>query len=128
MKDGAWMEAQVFYLSPADIARGANALVEWENMANKLWSEADAAGQDDARTIVRAAILRLMSSPHWMPGAVQIKPGRLEIRIAIAMDAEGEALRSRGVAELARDLGRAREGLVGLAKELAQGDDDGQSA
>ncbi len=123
MATDAWMEAQVFYLSPSDIARGANAIVEWEQLCTRLWAEADAAGQEDARTIVRAAIIRLMSSAHWMPGAVAIRPGRLEIRIAIEMDAEGEGIHSRGLRELAHDLNRAKEGLVSLAAEL-EGDED----
>lgn len=112
------MEAQVFHLTPGDIARGANAIVEWEQLCARLWAEADAAGQEDARTIVRAAIIRLMSSPHWMPGAVAIKPGRLEIRIAIEMDAEGEGIHTRGLAQLAHEVGRAKDGLVSLAADL----------
>lgn len=109
------MKTDVFPLTYGDIARGAKAAVEWEQICTRLWVEMSGPERRQAHTIVRAALLRLLTSEDWMQGAVKVEGGqRLEIHISVEMDPHTETDRLRGLVKLTKDVQESRE----LAEEI----------
>jgi hypothetical protein len=68
--------------------------------------------------LVKAALMRLLANPAWMPGSVKVGPGRIEVRITIEQDSEVEGVRARAQANLADQIARTRSDLQRLEAEL----------
>ena len=115
---GASLAVEVLRLNPGDIARGAKELVALERDSLAAWPAATEGEREHVRTVVRAALLRLLATDHWMPGAVRFGQGRLDVRLTIELDATAEAVLAEARAQLAEETARARVRLVALVAEL----------
>jgi hypothetical protein len=123
---GALLNIRTLRLTPGDVARGAKELVDFEHAAASSWSDARGDEAEDVRTIVRAALVRLLSFDAWMPGSVRFGGGRLDVRITIELDNELDTSVAEARAELRRQRSIARERL--LASLAAQEEDNAQTA
>jgi len=123
VEDGMWIGVRMLYLSPTDIARGAADAVKAERVAINSWNSVESSDWPVLQQAIRAALLRLLLAGNdWMKGSVEVKPGRLEIRIAVEMGHnEVDAAAVRRAVEVA--LADTKEGLQALAADL-EGDDD----
>lgn len=115
---GAVVEVRTLRLSAGDVARGAKELVDFERAAALAWSEAPDEETEAARTIVRAALLRLLSTDAWMPGSIRFGAGRLDVRLTIEVDHDPDFALAEARAELRRQKSVARERLLALLAQL----------
>ena len=109
-------------MSPGDIARGSKELVDFERASLAGWSSAAGDEKEYVRTVIRAALLRLLETDSWLPGSVQIVASRLDVRIAIEFDADREVLLALARQELAAEQARTKARLVALMHELGGSD------
>lgn len=115
---GATLTVETLRLSPGDVARGAKELVDFERAAASAWSHVPGEETEAIRTIVRAALLRLLSTDVWMPGSIRFGGGRLDVRLTIEVDTDPGFALAEARAELARQKSAARERLVALLAQL----------
>lgn len=120
------MTVEVMQLSVSDVARGARELVEAEALSTREWAAATEPQREDVRCIVRAALLRLLDNPAWLPGSVRMSAGRIDVRLTIELDSDIEHQAARSRAELRRQRVETRHRLLALAEQL-QDDDVGES-
>lgn len=93
-------------------------MVDFERAAALAWSEAPDEETEAARTIVRAALLRLLSTDAWMPGSIRFGAGRLDVRLTIEVDHDPDFALAEARAELRRQKSVARERLLALLAQL----------
>lgn len=128
MAEGGYtMTIQVAQMTVGDVSRTSLSQGSWELAAMREWQSATPEWQGDVRAIVRAALMRLLSSPSWLPGAVRCSGGRLDLRIVIELDAETERHRAEDIsmtfAEIRELRAAARRRLLALADELVEEDE-----
>lgn len=125
---GTRLTVEVLRLTASDVARGAQELVELERAAASAWKEAPDEEQERIRTIVRAALFRLLRSDHWMPGAIGFAGGRIDVRLTIEVDRDADIALAEARAELAALRNEARKRLIALLADLGEDEDDGPTA
>lgn len=119
------MTVQVVQMSVSDVARGAKELVEHEALSMREWSAAAEPEKEDVRCIVRAALLRLLDNPAWLPGSVRMTAGRLDVRLTIELDGDVERQATLSRDEMRRRRVETRNRLLVLAEQL-QDDEVGE--
>jgi hypothetical protein len=97
-------------------------LVEVERAAASAWKEVPGAEQEQVRTIVRAALFRLLGTDSWMPGSITLAGGRIDVRLTIEVDGDGDRAIAEARAELAILRRQARRRLVALLRDLGEDD------
>lgn len=119
---GTLLTVETLRLSPGDVARGAKELVDFERAAASAWAEASDDDTENARTVVRAALLRLLSTDAWMPGSIRFGQGRLDVHLTIEVDNDPDMAIAEARAELRRQKSIARGRLVALLAQLEEDD------
>lgn len=121
-KPATTLGVQVLRMSPGDLARATDDLIDFERASMTEWRDEPDRGH--VRTVVRAALLRLLSTDGWMPGAVKASQGRIDIRLTVEFDGDVETLmgfvQEIERKELAVKVERARANLVQLVRRLEE--------
>lgn len=115
---GALLNVRTLRLTPSDVARGAAEAVDFERAAASAWSDAPGEEAEAIRTIVRASLIRLLSTDVWMPGSIRFAGGRLDVRLTIELDNPLDTSLAEARAELDRQRSVARGRLLALLAQL----------
>ena len=117
MGTDAYFRVQVGQRTAGTVARDALKLVNLERESLAAWNEAGDRERQEILDVVRAALIRLLESPHWVPRSIRPGAGRLEVSIVIETDDPGadDVARIRR-AEAMREL---RETLLEIARDMA---------
>lgn len=116
------LRVTVLDMNVSEVARQAEELVRWETTALGEWLAVSAERRGDVRSVVRAALLRLLAEPGWLPSSVRLSDGRIDVRLAIYMDVEAEHRLAMNREQLAAMRAETRAKLLALAAEL-EGED-----
>lgn len=114
------MVVDVGALGDGRIASGYRDVVGYEDACRKANAGASDAERERLLRVVRAALVRLLLDPYWIPTAARLDGSQLNVRLVVELDAEAEAMAGRRTLDQVRALlGELERGQARLPIERA---------
>ncbi len=114
------MTVDVGALGDGRIAVGFRDVVEYEAACRAANAEGSDADRERLLRVVRAALVRLLLDPYWVPTAARLDGSQLNVRLVVELDAEAEAMAGRRTLDQVRALlGELERGQAVLPMERA---------
>lgn len=109
------MTVDVGALGDGRIARQADDVVAYEASCRKANAGASDAEREKLLRVVRAALVRLLLDPFWVPTAARLDGSQLNVRLVVELDPEAERVAGARTLETVRALlGELERGQVAL--------------
>jgi len=115
------MVVDVGALGDGRIARQADDVVAYEASCRAANTGASDAERARLLRVVRAALVRLLLDPFWVPTAARLDGTQLNVRVVVELDPEAEAMAGKRTLAQVHALLRELERGVAAA-ELGPGD------